>query len=217
MMDRTDRAGRGAKLTYMMLASLDGYVADAEGKFDWAEPDEQVLTFINDLVRPFGTYLYGRRMYDLMSYWETAHTHTDQPACVREFGEIWQAADKIVYSKTLDAVSTGRTRIERDFDPAAVRELKQRARSDLGIGGPELAALALGAGLVDECQLFVAPMVVGAGKPWLPQDVRFALELLHERRFEGGMVYLHYRCKLDLIDAQRWAADGRASSSSRIS
>jgi dihydrofolate reductase len=195
MTDHTDSAGRGAKLIYMMAASLDGYVADADGKFDWAEPDEQVHGFINDLVRPFGTYLYGRRMYDLMIYWETAHTQMDQPACIREFGEIWQGADKIVYSKTLDAVSTRRTRIERDFDAGAILELKKRASKDLAIGGPELAALALRAGLVDECQLFVAPMVVGAGKPWLPQDVRFALELLHERRFEGGMVYLHYRCK----------------------
>jgi dihydrofolate reductase len=194
MMERARSAPGGARLTYLMLASLDGYVADVEGKFDWAEPDEEVHTFVNDLVRSSGTYLYGRRMYELMVYWETAHTHADQPAYIREFAGIWQAADKIVYSKTLEAVSTRRTRIERDFDAGAVLELKKHASKDIGIGGPELAASAFRAGLMDECHLIIAPIVVGAGKHWLPKDVRFALELLDERRFASGMVYLHYRC-----------------------
>jgi dihydrofolate reductase len=194
MMERARSAPGGARLTYLMLASLDGYVADVEGKFDWAAPDEEVHTFINDLARPCGTYLYGRRMYDVMVYWETAHTDAEQPAPIREFAAIWQAADKIVYSKTLEAASTRRTRIERDFDAGAVRELKKRATKDIAIGGPELAASAFAAGLIDECHLVIAPIIIGAGKHWLPKNLRFALELVDERRFASGMVYLRYRC-----------------------
>jgi dihydrofolate reductase len=182
-----------ANLIYSAIASLDGYVADEDGKFDWAEPDEEVHTFVNDLERPVGTYLYGRRMYEVMVYWETAHTLADQRPFSRDFAEIWQAADKIVYSRTLEAVSSARTRIERDFDPEAVRELKAAAGRDLTIGGPELAAQALGAGLVDEVQLFLAPVVVGGGNRALPDNVRVNLELLDERRFGNGTVYLHYR------------------------
>jgi dihydrofolate reductase len=182
-----------AKLIYSAIASLDGYVADEDGKFDWAAPDEEVHTFVNDLERPVGTYLYGRRMYEVMVYWETAHTLADQRPFSRDFAEIWQAADKIVYSRTLEAVSSARTRIERDFDPEAVRELKAAAGRDLTIGGPELAAQALGAGLVDEVQLFLAPVVVGGGNRALPDNVRVNLELLDERRFGNGTVYLHYR------------------------
>jgi dihydrofolate reductase len=194
MMERARSAPGGARLTYLMLASLDGYVADVEGKFDWAEPDEEVHAFINDLARSCGTHLYGRRIYELMVYWETAHTEPDQTAIARDFAGIWQAADKIVYSKTLETVSTRRTRIERDFDAGAVREFKKRATKDIAIGGPELAASAFAAGLIDECHLVIAPIVVGAGKQWLPKNLRLALELLDERRFASGMVYLHYRC-----------------------
>jgi dihydrofolate reductase len=182
-----------AKLIYSAIASLDGYVADEEGTFDWAAPDEEVHTFVNDLERPVGTYLYGRRMYEVMVYWETAHTVADQPPFSQDFAEIWQAADKIVYSRTLEAVSSARTRIERDFDPEAVRELKAAAGRDLTIGGPELAAQALEAGLIDELQLFLAPVVVGGGNRALSDNVRVKLELLDERRFGNGTVYLHYR------------------------
>jgi dihydrofolate reductase len=182
-----------ASLIYSAIASLDGYVADENGKFDWAAPDEEVHTFVNDLERPVGTYLYGRRMYEVMVYWETAHTLADQPPFIQDFAEIWQAADKIVYSKTLEAVSSARTRIERDFDPEAIRELKAVAGRDLTVGGPELAAQAFKAGLVDEVQLFLAPVVVGGGNRSLPDNVRMNLELLDERRFGNGMVYLRYR------------------------
>jgi dihydrofolate reductase len=182
-----------AKLIYSAIASLDGYVADENGKFDWAAPDAEVHTFVNDLERPVGTYLYGRRMYEVMAYWETAHTVADQTPIARDFAEIWRAADKVVYSRTLDEVSSARTRIERAFDPQAVRKLKASAERDLGIGGPELAAQALEAGLVDELQLFLAPVVVGGGNRALPDNVRVKLELLDERRFGNGMVFLRYR------------------------
>jgi dihydrofolate reductase len=182
-----------AKLIYSAIASLDGYVADEEGNFDWAVPDEEVHAFINDLERPVGAYLYGRRLYETMLGWETDPTLADQSPVLRDFAEIWQAADKIVYSKMLEAVPTARTRIERDFDPEAVRQMKALAGRDLMVGGPELAAHAFRAGLVDECHLFVVPMVVGGGKRSLPDDVRMKLELLDERRFGNGMVYLYYR------------------------
>jgi dihydrofolate reductase len=181
------------KLIYSAIASLDGYVADEAGKFDWAEPDEEVHRLVNHLERPVGTYLYGRRMYKVMAYWETAHALPDQPPFVRDFAEIWQAADKIVYSKTLETAATARTRIERDFDPETVRQLKASAERDITVGGPDLAAQAIRAGLVDELQLFVAPVVVGGGKRSLPDHVRVKLELLDERRFGSGVVYLRYR------------------------
>jgi dihydrofolate reductase len=184
-----------SKLIYSAIASLDGYVADADGNFDWAVPDEEVHTFINALERPVGTYLYGRRMYETMVGWETDPTLADQSPVMRDFAEIWQAADKIVYSKTLETVSSARTRIERDFDPEAVRQMKARARRDIIVGGPELAAQAIKAGLVDEWHLFVAPIVVGGGKQSLPNDVRLKLEVLDVRRFGNGMVYLHYRTR----------------------
>ena len=183
-----------AKLIYSAITSLDGYVADEDGNFDWAEPDEEVHTFINDLVRPVGTHLYGRRMYEVMVDWETI-TLADQPPFIQDFAEIWQAADKIVYSKTLETVSSARTRLERDFDPEAVRQMKARAGSDITVGGPDLAAQAIKAGLVDECHLFVAPIVVGGGKQSLPNNVRLKLELLDERRFGNGVVHLHYRTR----------------------
>jgi dihydrofolate reductase len=181
-----------ARLIYSAITSLDGYVADEHGNFDWAEPDEEVHRFLNELERPVGTYLYGRRMYEVMVLWETVDV-ADQPAHVRDFAEIWRAADKVVYSKTLEAVSSARTRIEREFDPAVVRQLKATAARDLTVGGPELAGQALAAGLVDELHLFVAPVVVGGGARALPDGVRLELELLDERRFASGVVHLRYR------------------------
>jgi dihydrofolate reductase len=184
---------RMAKLIYSAITSLDGYVADGDGKFDWAAPDEEVHSFVNELERPIGTYLYGRRMYDVMVYWETAQTLADQPSVEEDFAKIWQAADKIVYSRTLKTVSSARTRIERDFDRDAIRELKAQAAHDISVGGPELAARAIEAGLVDELHLFLSPIVVGGGNGSLPEGVRLQLELLGERRFGNGVVYLHYR------------------------
>jgi dihydrofolate reductase len=180
-----------AKLIYSAITSLDGYVADEGGNFDWAAPDEEVHKVVNDLERPVSTYLYGRRMYEVMVSWETAHT-ADQPPLVQDFAQIWQAADKIVYSKTLETVSSARTRIERDFDPDAVREMKASAGRDITVGGPDLAAQAIKAGLVDEYHLFLAPIVVGGGKHSLPNNVRLKLELLDERRFGNGVVHLYY-------------------------
>jgi dihydrofolate reductase len=181
-----------AKLIYSALTSLDGYVADEDGNFDWAEPDQEVHTFINDLERPVGTYLYGRRMYETMVAWETAHTLAAQSAFMKDFAEIWQAADKVVYSKTLERVSSARTQIERDFDPEAVRQMKASAGRDIIVGGPDLAAQAIQAGLVDEHHLFINPVVVGGGKQSFPSDCRLKLELLEERGFDNGVVYLRY-------------------------
>jgi dihydrofolate reductase len=183
-----------AKLIYSAITSLDGYVADEDGRFDWAEPDEEVHTFFNDLERPVGTYLYGRRMYEVMLAWETIGL-ADQPPFIQDFAAIWRAADKIVYSRTLETAASARTRIERDFDPEAVRQLKGAAGRDLTVGGPELAAHAFRAGLVDECHLFLAPIVVGGGTKSLPDQVRLQLELLDERRFGNGMVHLRYRAR----------------------
>ena len=182
-----------AKLMYVILASLDGYVEDESGRFDWAAPDEEVHAFVNELERPFGTHLYGRRMYETMVYWETAHTVVGQPPHILDYAEIWQAADKVVYSKTLESASSARTRIERDFDPEAIRQLKADAEHDLAVGGPELASQALAAGLVDGLGLFLAPVLVGGGKRALPDGVRARMELLDERRFGGGFVYVRYR------------------------
>jgi dihydrofolate reductase len=184
-----------AKLIYSSIASLDGYVADEDGNFDWAAPDDEVHAFVSDLERRVGTYLYGRGMYDVMRYWETAPTDGDQPAVVQDYARIWQAADKIVYSKTLKTPSSARTRIERDFDPAAVRRMKATAGRDISVGGPNLAAQAIRGGLVDELHLFLVPIVVGGGKPALPDNVRVKLELLDERRFGSGVVHLHYRTR----------------------
>jgi dihydrofolate reductase len=183
-----------AKLIYSAITSLDGYVADVDGKFDWAEPDEEVHAFVNDLQRSVGTYLYGRRLYEVMVVWETLNI-AGQPPFIRDFTEIWQAADKVVFSRTLETVSSARTRIERDFDPDAVRQMKAAAERDITVGGPELAAQAFRSELVDECQLFVAPIVVGGGKQSLPDNVRLKLDLLDERRFGNGVVYLGYCSK----------------------
>ena len=177
-------------LIYSMIASLDGYTADADGKFDWAAPDEEVYAFINDLERGTGTYLYGRRMYEVMLYWETVSLEGQSPAG-RDYAAIWRSADKIVYSTTLRAASSARTRIEPRFDPEAARALKQHG--DISIGGPGLAAAAIRAGLVDEYQLFVTPVVVGGGTSVFPDGVRAGLDLVDHRRFASGVVYLRYR------------------------
>jgi dihydrofolate reductase len=182
-----------AKLHYSVIMSLDGYVEDEHGTFDWAAPDDEVHAFVNDLERSVGTYLYGRRMYETMVYWETAHTIADQPRVVLDFAQLWQAADKIVYSTTLLTVQSARTRLERAFDPDAVRQLKAAAERDLTVGGADLAAQAIKAGLVDEYHLLVVPVVVGGGKSALPTHVWLTLELVAERHFGTGVVYLHYR------------------------
>jgi dihydrofolate reductase len=181
-----------ARLIYSTIASLDGYIADENGNFDWAAPDEEVHAFVNELERPVGTHLLGRRMYETMVFWETVDTGPDQERVMRDFAEIWRAADKVVYSRTLGEVSSAKTRIEPEFDPEAVRELLASASSDVAIGGSELAAEALRAGLVDECQVFLAPVVVGGGKRSLPEGVFARLELLEQRRFDSGFVYLRY-------------------------
>ena len=184
-----------ARLIYSAIASLDGFIEDRNGNFDWAAPDEEVHRFVNDLERPVGTYLYGRRMYETMVYWETVSTDNDQPAVARDFAQIWRAAEKVVYSRGLESPRSARTRIERDFEPDAVRALKEGLSRDITIGGAELAGQAIAANLVDECHLFLGPVVVGGGKPALPEGVRAELELLDERRFQGGVVHLHYRIR----------------------
>jgi len=183
-----------AELIYAALASLDGFVADEDGNFDWAEPDADVHAFVNDLARPVGTMLLGRRMYDVLVAWETLET-ADEPTQIKDFAEIWRATDKVVYSKTLETVSSAKTRIERSFDPDAVRRMKEEAARDLSIAGPDLAAQAIEAGLVDEIQLFLSPIVVGGGTAALPKGVRVTLELLDQRRFGNGTVFLRYRTK----------------------
>ncbi|HEY3675181.1 MAG TPA: dihydrofolate reductase family protein [Candidatus Tumulicola sp.] len=179
-----------AKLIYVATTSLDGYVEDKEGKIDWGAPSEEVSVFINDLVRPIGTYLFGRRMYETMVSWETFEAVPDQPGS--DFAAVWHSADKVVYSKTLDVVSSARTRIERDFDAQAISTLKSTSDHDICVGGAELAGQAIAAGLVDELRLFVLPLVLGGGKRALPNDVRLNLQLLDERRFNCGRVYLRY-------------------------
>ncbi len=181
-----------AKLIYATIASLDGYVEDATGGFAWAEPDEEVHQFVNDLERPIGTNLYGRRMYETMLYWETAGLADDDPDVIRDFASQWRATDKVVFSKTLGSPSSGRTRVERDFDPAMVRQLKETSTTDLSIGGAELAGHALRAGLVDEIHLFSVPVIVGGGKPALPSAAQARLHLLATRGFESGFVYARY-------------------------
>jgi len=184
-----------AKLIYSGITSLDGYTADEDGKFDWSVPDEEAHAFINDLERPVGTLLLGRRMYEVLRSWETVHTQPDQPPHILDFAALWRAADKVVFSRTLETVSTAKTRIERDFDPDAIRRLKAELPHDLTIGGPDLAAHAIRAGLVDEWHLFLNPVVVGGGTPYLPDKVRVDLDLVDERRFRNGVVFLAYRTR----------------------
>jgi dihydrofolate reductase len=184
-----------ARLIYSAICSLDEFIEDRTGKFDWAAPDEEVHRFVNDRERPIGTYLYGRRMYEVMRSWETEPAATDHPTAAQDYARIWRAADKIVYSRTLETVSSARTRIEREFNPDLVRRMKASADGDLSVGGPELAARAFEAGLVDEVQLFLHPVLVGGGKPALPRDVHLTLELVEERRFSSGVAYLRYRTR----------------------
>ena len=184
-----------AQLIYSAITSLDGYVEDAGGGFEWAAPDEEVHAFVNDLERPIGTYLYGRRMYETMVFWERAAVGGDQPTAARTFAEIWRAADKIVYSRTLQAVSSASTRIERDLDPDAIRQLKRTEGSDIAIGGAELAGQAILAGLVDEIRFLLGPVLIGGGKRALPDTVHASLDLVDERRFHSGVVYLNYRLR----------------------
>lgn len=182
-----------AELIYGAITSLDGYVEDMDGTFEWAAPDEEVHAFVNDLERTIGTYLYGRRMYETMLFWESPSDAAAQPPYVQDYAAIWQSADKVVYSRTLETVTSTRTRLERDFDVRAVRELKANASSDLTVGGPDLAAHAIVAGLVDEYQFFLVPVLVGGGKRALPDNVRVSLELVEERRFRSGTIFLRYR------------------------
>ncbi|HSL27727.1 MAG TPA: dihydrofolate reductase family protein [Anaerolineales bacterium] len=182
-----------AKLIYIANISLDGYTEDKDGKFDWTDPSEEYFRFITDLVRGMGTHLYGRRMYESMRVWETDPNLAAESPLRRDFAEVWQAADKIVYSRTLETISTRRTQLERTFDPDAIRQLKEAVEQDILIGGPELAAHALRSGVLDECHLFVVPIIVGGGKSALPDKVRLELELLEERRFGNGIVFLRYR------------------------
>ena len=182
-----------AKLIYVTNVSVDGYIEDENGRFDWTDPDDGLFAFITDLVRPVGTYLYGRRLYDSMAVWETDPALAARSDLMADFAKVWQAADKVVYSTTLVAVSTAKTQLEHTFDADSVRDMKASATRDLTVGGAHLAAHALKAGLVDECHLFTHPVLVGGGKPSLPSDTRAELELLDERRFSNGVVYLRYR------------------------
>ena len=181
-----------AKLLYIAIASLDGYVADESGTWDWSAPDEEVHAFVNDVTRAAGTHLYGRRIYDVLVAWERPDELGEVTPAMRDFAELWQGADKVVYSRTLDAVSSARTRIEREFDPEAVRRLKATAGRDITVSGPQLAAQAIAAGLVDEIHLLLSPVIVGGGKRALPEGLQARLELIDVRRFERGVVSLHY-------------------------
>ncbi len=184
-----------AKLIYSAICSLDGYVADEDGNFSWARPDDELHSFVNDLERPIGTYLYGRRMYETMVFWETAEVSPDQCDPVSDYADIWRAAEKIVFSRKLDQVSSAKTRIEREFDAEAIKRLKAEAESDISVGGPGLAGEAIRAGLVDEFHLLVNPIVVGGGTAALPNDAHVDLELVDQRRFGSGVVHLHYRTR----------------------
>jgi len=182
-----------AKLIFSAITSLDGYIEDEDGNFDWATPDEEVHSFVSDLERSIGTYLYGRRMYETMVYWETVD---DSNAVARDFASMWRSAEKVVFSRTLQASSSAKTRLEHEFDPRVIQEMKSSQERDITVGGPDLAAQAFKAGLVDEIQFFLTPVVVGGGKPSLPDNVRIGLELLSERRFRSGVVFLHYRTSM---------------------
>lgn len=180
------------RLIYSMITSVDGYVSGPDGGFDWAL-DPELHEFINEQFRDVGTYLYGRRMYETMVYWETAHLEPDQPQVGIDYAHVWQAAEKVVFSRTLEEVTSARTRLERDFDPDAVARWKAESDRDFTVDGPTLAAEAIRAGLVDEFQLFIGPGIVGGGKPFFPQGVHLDLELLDDRRFDGGVMFLRYR------------------------
>lgn len=182
-----------AKLIYVSNVSLDGFIEDEHGSFEWTEPDNEQFAFVTDLIRPVGTYIYGRRLYETMAVWETEPALAAQSELTAVFAHVWQAAEKIVYSTTLDAVSTDKSRLERDFDPDSIRKMKMATSRDLMVGGANIAAHAFSAGLIDECHLFIGPVVVGRGKPSLPSELRATLELLDERRFDNGVVYVRHR------------------------
>jgi dihydrofolate reductase len=190
-----ERSGYMGRLIYSVLASLDGFIEDEEGQFDWAAPSDEVHAFVNDLMRPVGTHIYGRRMYEVMHVWETVPSLADESPIMAEFARLWQAADKVVFSRTLQAVTTSRTRLEHAFDPDVIRQMKARAEGDLVIGGPELAAEGFRAHLIDECQLFLVPISVGGGKRSLPSGLRLPLDLVEQRGFSDGTVYLRYLVK----------------------
>jgi dihydrofolate reductase len=181
-------------LVYTANVSVDGYTEDRDGRLDWSTPDEEVFSFIRELERPAGTYLYGRRMYEAMVYWESA---VPDERYVREFAEMWRQADKVVFSRSLGSIASARTRLEHDFEPEAVRRLKAAADRRITIGGANLAGQALAAGLVDELRLLTVPVVLGGGKPCLPTGVSLPLHLLESRRFANGVVYLRYRLDSD--------------------
>jgi dihydrofolate reductase len=183
-----------ASLIYSAITSLDGYIEDARGKFDWAEPDQQLHEFVNEQERQLATYLYGRRMYDVMVAWETIDS-VGQPTYIGDYAKIWRSADKIVFSTTLEKPSSARTSIERSFDPETIRRLKAASARPISVGGPGLAAQAIKAGLVDEYHQFLTPVVVGGGKHWLPGGVFLQLDLMNEHRFKNGAVHLHYRTR----------------------
>ncbi len=184
-----------ANLIYTANMSLDGYTEDKDGKFDWTGPNDESFRFITNLIRATRTHLYGRRMYETMMVWETEPALAMESPHMRDFAEAWQSANKIVYSRTLETISTRKTRLERTFDPKAIRQLKETAEQDILIGGPELAAQAIRAGLIDEYHLFLIPILVGGGKSALPDNVRLELDLLDERRFSNGTVFLRYRAR----------------------
>ena len=184
-----------AKLIFSAITSLDGYIEDEAGSFDWAAPDDEVLNFLNDLERPIGTYLYGRRMYETMVYWETADVLREQSPVAWDWMQLWRAADKVVYSRSLETTWSANSRIERHFEPSVIRVMKNSLGRDISIGGPDLAAQAFQAGLVDQCQLFLTPVLVGGGKPALPKKLRLDLDLVTERRFDSGVVFLDYRLR----------------------
>ncbi len=182
-----------AKLIYVTNVSLDGFIEDEHGSFQWTEPNDEQFAFVTDLIRPVGTYIYGRRLYESMAVWETEPALATQSELMAEFARVWQAADKIVYSTTLESVSTGKSRLEREFDPGSIRQMKLTADRDLMVGGANIAAHAFNARLIDECHLFIVPYVVGRGKPSLPSELHARLELLDERRFDNGVVFVRYR------------------------
>jgi dihydrofolate reductase len=184
-----------ANLIFVANTSLDGFTEDKDGKFDWTEPGDDYFKFVTDIVRSTRTHLYGRRMYEAMMVWETDPNLAAVSALMRDFAETWQAANKIVYSRTLEAIATRNTQLEQTFEPEAIRQLKATSGHDILIGGPELAAHAFRAGLIDEYHLFIIPILVGGGKSALPDNTRMELELLAERRFNNGTVYLRYRTR----------------------
>lgn len=184
-----------AKLIYVTNTSVDGYIEDEAGRFDWTPTDDELFAFITDLVRPLGTYLYGRRLYQSMALWETDPRLAAGSELRTDFANVWQGADKVVYSTSLTSVATARTRLEHTFDPDAVRAMKASASRDLMVGGAQLAARAFDAGLVEECHLFIRPVVVGGGKPALPGGMRADLDLLEEVRLSGDVVYVRYRVR----------------------